>query len=227
MTKENNLPSLILTTSLYLTFYLHFPFMASLDSNFNLTLNISQCRTAFTTPIMCCSLNDICVKKEAFFIWNVHICWMYLLTRSGCSIRFAYLSACWWLQYSCCSFWSSISSFPCKAKFCVFLFTPPRDGRQHLVLWRDNQVTNCRASDFCQWGCLMRSVEEGNPVLLGWFFSTEVKKDKKATEEETGNVLYILVLWQYACWHFMRFLDDLLGNNIYRSPWADGCSCEK
>lgn len=81
---------------------------------------------------------------------------------------------------------------------------PPRDMKQHLVLWRDNQVTNCRASDFCQWGCLMRSLAEGNPILLGWFFfPAEVKKDKKATERENGNVLYIFGLWKFVCWCFM------------------------
>lgn len=54
------------------------------------------------------------------------------------------------------------------------------------------------------------------------FFPTEVKKDKKATEGENGNVLYILVLWQFTCWRFKRFLDYLLGIDLNRSPRTDG-----
>lgn len=54
------------------------------------------------------------------------------------------------------------------------------------------------------------------------FFSTEVKEDKKATEGENGKVLNVLVLWQFACWRFSCFLDDLLGIDLNRSPWTDG-----
>lgn len=45
---------------------------------------------------------------------------MYLLKCCGCSIQFEFLSVCRWLQYSCRSFWFSISSFHCKGNSVSF-----------------------------------------------------------------------------------------------------------
>lgn len=96
--------------------------------------------------------------------------------------------------------------FSLQRKFCVFLFTPPRDGKQHLVLWRDNQVTNWRASDFCQWGCLMRSLAEGNPILMGGFFLQRLRKIRRQLKEKMAMYCIFLVCSQLACWRFNCYL---------------------
>lgn len=146
---------------------------------------------------------------EAFFIWNVYICRMYLLKSCGCSIQFAFLSVCRWLQYSCCSLWFSFPSFHCKGNSVSFFSRLPEMGSS---IWCSGGIIKWLIVErliFANGGVWCACWQK--EILFCWvyFSSTEVKKDKKAAEGENANVRYIFVLQQFACWCFLRFLDDL------------------
>ena len=78
---------------------------------------------------------------------------------------------------------------------------PPWDEKRRLVFWRDNQVTNCGTSDFCQWGRLMRWQGEILFCQLIFFHrgwgGDGWKKMETITEKEGGET--------FACFFFFLF----------------------
>ncbi len=110
------------------------------------------------------SQNMILINVMYIYILCVYLCvsvvtWQLLLISS---IHLSFL------------LWEKVNASP---------FIPPWDEKKHLVFWRDNQVTNCRASDFCQWGRLMRW--QGDILFCRLIFPRRLKR--RWLEENEDN----------------------------------------
>lgn len=186
MSEENNLLLLIFISSLCLTFLLTLPRYGIIRFKFQLHAEY------FTVHNSIASVTFVSRWKH----FSDRTC-----TFAGCICSNAvdapyslHFWVCRWLQYSCRSFWFSISSFHCKGNSVSFF----------------SRLTEMGSSIWCSGGIIKWLIVERlifanggvwcacwqKEILFCWvdFFSTEVKKDKKATEGENANVLYIFVL---------------------------------